>query len=335
VSHYFAFFLVAPEALLLLAAVDWPRAGARLSRAKRPTLVAVAVVAASGAALVPLVIAQGGHGTQWIGQWALSNRIVQIAGYYLLGYNGSVLGHTLLGVSALPVIGAIVLAVMLVRHGRLEPPAGRAVAVTAGLGAVAILLPLALALAGADYLAPRNLIADYVPLSAALAVVLSAGGAGRAGMLLTLVICAAGLCVVIATDLYPRLQRGDWSALAHELAAGSSDRAIVTVEDGAAPLEYYLPAMRLRYLSSLRAVSVTEIDLVGYDPLRRRVGAAPLPAFVAAGRVDEHGLLAFRFRAAAPQRLTGRFLRSLTVTVGARARSEVLVPTAVPALPPS
>ena len=45
-----------------------------------------------------------------------------------------------------------------------------AIALTGGLGAVAILLPLALALAGADYLAPRNLIADYVPLSAALAV---------------------------------------------------------------------------------------------------------------------------------------------------------------------
>ena len=334
-SHYFAFFLIAPEALLLLAAVDWPRAGARFSRAQRPTLIAVAVVAAAGAGLVPLVIAQGGHGTQWIGQWALSNRVVQIAGYYLLGYNGSVLGHTLLGVSALPVIGAIVLAVMVLRRGRLEIPARRAVAVTAGLGAVAILLPLALALAGADYLAPRNLIADYVPLSAALAVVLSASAARRAGMLLTLVICAAGLSVVIATDLYPRLQRGDWGALAHQLAAGSSNRAIVTVEDGAAPLEYYLPGMRLRYLSSRSAVSVTEIDLVGYDPLRSRVGAAPMPAFAAAGRVDEHGLLAFRFRAATPQRLSGRFLRGLTVTIGARARSEVLVPAAVPAVPSS
>ena len=60
------------------------------------TLGAVCAVGVAGAALVPLVLAQGGHGTQWIGQWALSSRVVQIAGYYLLGYNGSVLGHSLL-----------------------------------------------------------------------------------------------------------------------------------------------------------------------------------------------------------------------------------------------
>src|SRR6185437_11683270 len=105
-----------------------------------------------------------------------------------------------------------------------------AIAVTAAIGVTAIALPLVLAIAGADYLAPRNTIADFVPLSAALAAILAAPVAGRAGIAIAIVACAAGLAVVIATDLDTRLQRGDWHGLAGALAAGSPDRAIVTVE---------------------------------------------------------------------------------------------------------
>jgi hypothetical protein len=218
---------------------------------------------------------------------------------------------------------------VLARRGALAATERDAIALTGGLGAVAILLPLALALAGADYLAPRNLIADYVPLSAALAVALSAGRAGRAGSVLAVAVCAVGLAAVIATDLDSRLQRGDWSALARALSAGGTDRAIVTVEDGAAPLEYYLPGMRLRYLNADRAVRVREIDLVGYVPLRVHASAAPAAQFAPAGRIDVHGLLVYRFRSATPRRLGGRFLRDLTITAGARAQAEVLVPAGV------
>ena len=318
-AHYFAYFLVVPEAIVLLFAL----------RAARPATAAVGAVGVGGAALVALVLAQGGHGTQWIGEWALSSRVVQIAGYYLLGYNGVVLGHTLLLVSALPIAGALALLALLARRGELAAGERRAIALCGGLGTFAIVLPLALALAGADYLAPRNLIADYVPLSAALAALLTARRAGRAGAWLLSAALVIGLAAVIATDFDHRLQRGDWSALARTLRAGGADRAIVTVEDGAAPLEYYLPSLGLRYLSADRAVSVREVDLVGYVPLRAGAAVAPTRAFVSVGRSDAHGLLVYRFRSRTGQLLGGRFLRDLTITVGARSGAEVLVPRSV------
>ena len=95
-------------------------------------------------------------------------------------------------------------------------------------------------------------------------------------------------------------------------------------------MEYYLPTLRLRYLSARRVVRIREIDLVGYAPLRPHASRPPTPAFAPAGRIDRHGLLVLRFIAATPQRVSGRFLRSLTITTGARATSEALVPAAVP-----
>jgi hypothetical protein len=129
---------------------------------------------------------------------------------------------------------------------------------------------------------------------------------------------------VTATDLYPRLERGDWSALAASIRDAPRAHAIVTVEDGAAPLEYYLPHARLLYLSVHARIAVREIDLVGYAPLRPDDGRPPTPAFIAAGTVDVHGLLVYRFTASRAQRISGRFLRRLAITEGQP--SEVIAP---------
>jgi hypothetical protein len=351
-AHYFAVFLIAPEAILLLsssrrlraATAGSERATARSIRsgrrvpgdvdgltAMRPTVTAVAVVGACCAALVPLVIAQAGRGTQWIGHWALSDRLVQTPGYYLLGANGAVLGHGLLTLSALPILAAAVLGGVLIARRRLERTELDGLALMLGLGIVAILVPLALALAGKDYFAPRNLIADWIPLSAALALVLGAAAAGRIGTVLAVVVCLSATAVLVATGLDPRLQRPDWSGVANALRDGSPDRAIVTVELAAAPLEYYLPGLRLRYLSRTLSVSVREVDLVGYAPLRPGALRAPTPAFTLAAAGDLHGLLSYRYVARAPQRLSGRFLRSLTITAGAVSGGETLLPAAIPA----
>jgi uncharacterized membrane protein len=354
-AHYFAVFLIAPEAILLLtssrrlraATADSERRPAQSIRSAHrspgraqglaaisPTLIAVAVVGACGAALVPLVIAQAGRGTQWIGQWALSDRLLQTPGYYLLGANGSVLGHGLLTLSALPILAAVVLGGTLVARRRLERTELERLVLMLGLGIVAILVPLALALAGKDYFAPRNLIADWVPLSAALALVLGAGAAGRIGAVLAVAVCLSGATVLVATELDPRLQRAGWSGVANALRDGSPDRAIVTVELGAAPLEYYLPRLRLRYLSRTLSVSVREVDLVGYAPLRPGALRAPTPAFTLAAAGDLHGLRSYRYVARTPQRLSGRFLRSLTITAGATSSAETLLPAAIPAARP-
>ena len=353
-THYFAVFLLVPEALALLLRVRTPsRASGSRKRAPglgiaasapatglsavspprpallRQTLLALAAVLACGAALAPLVSAQAGRGTQWIGAWALSDRLVAIPGYFLLGANGSVLGHGLLALAALPLLAAVFLAYLLLRRGALTRAQIEAGALVLGLGVVAILIPLALALVGTDYLAPRNLIADWVPLCAALALVLAAGG--RAGVLLCVVICLSGAGVLVATELDPRLEPADWNAVARALAPGSRERAIVTVELGAAPLEYYLPHLQLRYLSRRLSASVREIDLVGYAPLRRGALRPPTPAFSLLARSDTNGLLSYRYVAATPQRVSGRILRRLTITAGEMNTSEALLPAAIPA----
>jgi len=330
-SHYFAVFLVGPEALLLAVATPSRRREARSRERGLKSLAAIAAVTLAGAALVPLVLAQAGRGTEWIGQWALSDRLVQIPGYYLLGPNGAVLGHGLLALSALPLLAAAALAGALLRVGRLAAGEVRALALTLALGATSILIPLVLALAGADYLAPRNLIADWVPLSAALAVVLGAGAAGRRGPALAGVVCVAATAAIVATGFDSRLQRSDWSAVATTLRPGTADRAIVTVELGAAPLEYYLPRLRLRYLSRHLRVKVREVDLVGYAPIRAGAIHPPTKAFALAGRSDTQGLLVYRYLAPAPQSLSGRYLRSLTITTGAVSSAETLVGAGVPA----
>ena len=64
-THYFAAFLLLGMVLWLLR--DPP--------GRRGALGASAVLALVAVALAPLILAQGGHGTQWIGRWALSSRL--------------------------------------------------------------------------------------------------------------------------------------------------------------------------------------------------------------------------------------------------------------------
>ncbi len=313
VTHYFAIFLVGPEAVLLLYQARRP--GQAPAPSLRATAAAVGAVAVCTAALIPLAIAQGGHGTQWIGRWALGNRLVAIPGYFLLGGQSPAAGHLLLLACAIPGLVAIGLVPSLLPQER-----ARGLLVL-GLGLASIAIPFAFALVGADYLAPRNLIASWIPLVAALAVVLTAARAGRAGTVLALAVCAAGLGIIVAINLSPKLQRGDWRGVAHVLRGGGADRAVVTVELGSAPLEYYRPG--LGYLHPGNTVHVSEVDLVGYRPLKDDAPRAPSPAFRLAAAGNVHGLLVYRFLARTPQTLTETQLRRLSITDTA---SEVLVP---------
>jgi uncharacterized membrane protein len=308
-THYFAAVLVAVEAALLVAP-----SGGRL-REGRAAWLPTALVGVVGLALIPLVAAQGGHGTQWIGHWALSSRLLAIPRYYLAGPSAEPLGNGLLLVAALPVLAALLLA------PRLAPREAHGAKLTAAVGAACIAIPLALVLVGADYLAPRNLIGASVPLTAALAVLLSAERVGRAGALLALVMCGFGLAFVIDVDASPRLQRGDWQGVAHALSGGPPQRAIVSPGLGTAPLEYYLPP--LRRLRPGATTTAQELDLVGYAPLVPGAARPPARGFQLVLRRSVHGLLVLRFRAAHAVSFPERWLRAKRLV---QTRTEVLVP---------
>ncbi|HXP29044.1 MAG TPA: glycosyltransferase family 39 protein, partial [Solirubrobacteraceae bacterium] len=98
-SHYFAIFLLVPMALWLLWDV----------RTRRVALAALVAIGVVGLALIPLISAQGGHGTQWIGRWALSSRLQAIPQYFLTGYSGAPLGHGVELLVALPLLAGAAL----------------------------------------------------------------------------------------------------------------------------------------------------------------------------------------------------------------------------------
>ncbi len=325
-SHYFAVFLLAPMALWLL----------RRRERLRVTLPAVAALGAVGIALLPLISAQGGHGTQWIGRWALASRLEAIPQYYLTGYSGGPLGHGVELLVALVILAGIGFGLW----RTLTPGESTGALLALALAACGVLLPVLMVAAGADYLAPRNLVAAMIPVTALIAVIVAARAAGGVGLGLALLLALGFLAITIDVDLSPRLQRGDWSGVARALEEpspaasvgdgareraittvdGSSERAITTVELGAAPLEYYLPP--LHNLPRGATVTVSEIDETGYAPLRSGAGRPPAPGFRLLARRDIHGLILYRFRSTMPRRVSEATLRKHVITL---AHPEVLV----------
>jgi mannosyltransferase len=317
-THYFAVFLLLAMALWLL--YD--------QRARRAALPAVGVLVVVGAALLPLISAQGGHGTQWIGRWPLSERLEAIPQYYLTGYSGAPLGHGVELLVALPILAGIVLGLW-----RMTEPARervkdgrRGLAIAVSVAACGVLIPIVLVAFGADYLAPRNLVAAMIPVTAAIAVLVMWPGRSSSsrvpGIAVATAIALAFLAISVDVDLSPRLQRGNWRDLAKALTGAPRARAITTVELGSAPLEYYLPG-----LHSLREgsfVRVSEIDETGYQPLRASAGEPPAPGFRLIARLDIDGLIVFRFVSTAPQRVSEATLRRHVITL---ATPDVLVPS--------
>jgi mannosyltransferase len=341
-SHYFAAFLLAPMIVMLLLG-DWipglrgerlgtgadraDRTGGRGSRGdadgngganRRVTLLACSVPTIVGLALLPLASAQGGHGAQWIGEWALTSRLQAIPQYYLTGYAGAPLGHGIELLLALPIIVGLGWGLWSVLERREER--GALIALT--IAASGVLLPIVPIAFGADYLAPRNLVAAMIPVSALIAVVVTARRAGRTGTALAALIAVGALAITIDVDLSPRLQRGDWRGVADVLrGTGSNSRVITTVELGAAPLEYYLPP--LHNLAQGASVTVSEIDETGYAPLQASAGSPPALGFHLLSRDDVNGLIVYRFRSATPLTVSEATLRRHVITL---AHPEVLVP---------
>jgi hypothetical protein len=222
----------------------------------------------------------------------------------------------------------------------------RGALIALAIAAGGVLVPIALAALGADYLAPRNLVGAMIAVTALIAVLISpsdprnrarprasrpmpdstlagvrtSGGPGGAGTALAAAIVVAFLAVSIDVDLSPRLQRGNWRDVARALGDGTSDRALTTVELGAAPLEYYLP--RLHNLARGASVSVAEIDETGYAPLRRGAARPPAPGFQLRARLDIDGLIVYRFVSPVPQAVSELTLRRHVITL---AHPEVLV----------
>ncbi|MEA2154144.1 MAG: mannosyltransferase [Solirubrobacteraceae bacterium] len=303
-THYYAIFLVAPEALwLLLRAPD-----------TRARLAALAAPVAAAAALLPLALRQRSNDSAaFIGESGLAHRLVQVPKQFLVGYDAP--RERLLAVVstvALLVAGAG-LAWLLTASGRGRFAArarGDAARLTA-IAAAALVVPVLLALAGEDHIITRNLLA-------ALPIVLALAGAGlgavaavarRPAAAAAALACALGLVAVLGVAGDPAYQRDDWRGAAHAIGDAGGDRVIVAAPGALIPLRYYLPGVRPLSVPFTPSV---EVDYIALAPRRGggrtappRPAAIPQPApgLTVAGRSEARTYTVLRLRPPAPQLL--------------------------------
>jgi len=271
-THYFAAFLLVPQAAMLL----WRSAAGR-----RAALGGIAIVGAVGLALVPLGLTQRDTRVDWVGETGLRVRALDVPKHWLAGPFGSPIDAAVAVVAVVLVAGA---ALALTRRRPLL------VAVAAVAGAA---LPLALAAAGADYVLDRYLMASLIPFLAVAATGLATFPAGRFAAAL-----AGGLFVAFTLNcaLDPKLQREDWRAAARDVEGSGVATAVVTPPEGDTALRLYLPGARV----AGGEVPVRDVVYVApwrFGQPRPPDPPPPAPGFRRVERADEPTTTLVRYRA--------------------------------------
>jgi mannosyltransferase len=249
-THYFAGFVILPEALWLL----W-------AQRSRTCGIAVAAVGLAQAAMLPFAVidSNAAHGTAWIAQIAPLTRIAVTVvewGASNLYRRTTALEGLLIGAALI----SIVLAVLLLGSDRRT----RAGAKIAGvIVAFAFGAPLVLGAIGYDYFLSRNLIPAFVPLAVVLAAVCVAPRARPLGALLAAALLAVFVLTAIDVQTHPYLQRANWRSVARSLGPAAAPRAILAADGTTAdPLKIYLPGVAWVQPRG-RANLISEIDVVG------------------------------------------------------------------------
>lgn len=285
-THYFAAFVVAVEALLLLLA--WPRSGRDqpAGSSRRSVAVALLPILAVAALLLPIALRQERNAhAGWIGQQPIAERVERGAAKLLGGDNGDEHGARQPGPIPLAVPLLLALAALALLLWRGDPDERRGSGLAAIVGAGALALPLVLALLGSDYVDGRNLLPAFVPLLILLGAGFGVRRAGWAGLGLAAAFCLCSLIFTLEIDRLPRLQREDLrNAAAHIGSLGPHDAVVANRYATSQPLVYYLGAEVAK--GPLPALS--EIKLVGsadaaagnapriLPPAFHRVGSEPV-----------------------------------------------------------
>jgi uncharacterized membrane protein len=206
-THYFAVFILAPQAYVL-----WRRGAWR-------ALIAPAVV---GAALLPLLASQHDNRVNWVRGTGLWERVVDTGKHWIAGEFGT------------PVNGIGLIALALIVTGLVVAGRDARARVLLGVIAAALILPLLAVVAGQDYVLDRYVIAALFPLLVTVAVGLDQI---RRTVAATAALSAlfAGFALTAAFD--HELQRENWRAVAR----GVPDTLIIATDDAVPPMQWYLP----------------------------------------------------------------------------------------------
>jgi 4-amino-4-deoxy-L-arabinose transferase-like glycosyltransferase len=303
-THYFAAFLIAAEAVWLLVVL----------RGRRPVLAAVGGVTVAALALAPLALAQRERDlANFIGDQALITRVAQVPKQFLVGYDAPVEAVA----TVLALMFTLAGAALLLARG--DERQRRGALLAGGAGAVAVLVPLALAVVGVDHFLARNTLVALPVLLVALGVAFAAARAPRAGLALGGGLAALWIAIVIGVAVDPRYQREDWRGAAAALGAPADRAVVVTPLSGVVPLEYYRPALERMPAAG---TTVREVVLLGLPdvesdtPPDAATIASPGPAFIEVGRTQTDSFTLVRFRAPSPQPVAPAALAGLDAPPG-------------------
>jgi hypothetical protein len=247
-THFFAGFLVAPEAVWLL----W------MSRT-RAVGIAVASVAVVQVAMLPFAVTDTGHGAGWIAAQRITTRMSQAALEWALSieYRRT---HLIVGYVGVLVLVLLVAALILRGGDRLTR---RGAGVAAAIAGFVLLAPLAFALAGQDYWLARNEIPAVVPLVTLLAAACAAPRLRALGATLALGLMTIFVVAAIHVQTHIGLERPDWRGVARVLGPATVPRAILAAGGAPdSPLKIYLPGVHWVQPKN-RPVLIGEIDVVG------------------------------------------------------------------------
>jgi mannosyltransferase len=306
-SHYFAVFPVAIEAALLLFAL---RAFWRL------VLPALALVALTGAGLLPLIAAQTNptH-IGWIENSPLPARLFETGVSFLIGETGHVIAEPPRERYALipTLLGGLALLLLAVRADPRERR-GAALGLALGLGVVG--LAALAALVGKDYVVERNLLPALLPLAAAVAIGCSLGGARRLGAVLAIALCAYWLAFDAYVTQTPNLQRPDFRTLSQAVGSARVPRAVVSWKLAADPVRWYLGGRAPRMYGGRQRVR--EVDVVSKPLVAEKPVNLP-PSFREVQRLRLDRLTLTRYLSRRPMELSFPQLETLPTGFGSNA----------------
>ena len=244
-THYFALFVVAPQAILLL----W-------KHRTRQVAGAVASLAVVCLVLLPLALTQREHGlsANLTAGDPLSSRVVIVVKQLLAG------AQSPLDREAAVLMAVVVATAAAVILSRAHGPMREGVSLATTIGVCAVALPTALAMGGLDYVLPRNALIAIPPLaiagSAAVAV-----SSSRASSLALGGICVLLVWVHVATLRDAASHRPDWRGLGRTLGSSDEPRLVVV-------------APNLDGWSARPVLSVYVPDAAGIDGVLNREAAA-------------------------------------------------------------
>jgi len=309
-SHYFAFFAVGIEALWLLVALRdrW-----------RALLPALATVAATGLALLPLLSSQvNPTHIGWIEKSPLSERLWETMVTFVIGETGHVIAEPprdRYALVPLVLIGCGVL-LGLVLGSRRE---ARRVRLTLVLGLGVIALATIAAMIGKDYVVERNLLPALVPLAAAASIGFATAGARRLGILLAVALATYWVTFDVHVTQTPNLQRPDFRALTEELGPASRPRAVVSWKLAGDPIRLYMQDHALRMYGGDQRLG--EVDVLSKPVSAGRSANLP-PSFRLVQTIRLDRLTLSRY--VSPQPMPLRFLTLAALPTGFGSNAVIL-----------